>query len=996
MTQRMKLAVLPDIVNKIAEGDEASWERTASGFENVEMTTSELADHINRGHAFCVQHQGRRREKNFLCSDILTVDIDKGWRVEDALSDSFVRKHAALLYTTASHTEEQHRFRSVFRLPRTMTDIAEMRTAYTGIIRKFGGDDSCKDACHFFFGSKDSNPIVFDNVMSDEALEEILILGREEMLADSKRNADGAVVYRGSATRRSEISLEVDQHVTLKSGRELALADLPHYTPVHCPVHVDRHASAFVVHSQSGVAGVHCRKCNATFWPPSMKRHANTIDFYQVEGIVTENEYEEDPDHLGEDAPEGFVKLAEMDRSHFTFSTKYLDHLDTTPFNGVTFVRSPKGSGKTEWLTKVVQRCNDEGKSVVLFGHRRTLISSMAERLGLTCYYFREGGKVRNELPDSHYAVCLDSVGKLLKPKNHKYDVVIIDESEQVVSHLIGDTMRGKRRECALKLFHYLRSAKSVILSDADLGQITVNTVFNTVSADTPYRFYLNTYKESRCPVYFYEDDGQLTEEMVQAVKAGGRHYVTTNSKKKAEVLDDLLRSEFGDTRRVVLVTSDTVNDAEVMKFVNGVKTEFLNYDVVISSPTMGTGIDIAFPNDTQLVDNVYGFFEARVNTHFDIDQQIARVRHPKAIRVWVSPQQFGFETDPNVIRQEAIDNGTLSDALLRIAPDGTPEVDEPYLRTYADVVSVARASKNRLRKNLFELRQRNGWQVETVKPTPGSGVLTGKEKMDAAKTAVESRRNAALCSASQIDALWYGELRERTSAGMWISKDDELSMRRYEIERFYRTDITPDLVALDDRGAYREKVKIMQVYLTPLAHLEARARVEYDEHYMVTDRSHEPLKKLLLHELLSAAGIANDVTPVKPDASVSQETLMRFAEVCQSNASKIQELFGLYVRRDVSKKAARQLSDILDLIGLQFGDTIRQKRNGVITNIYPLDEASWLTVKEIVDRRLSSAIQKSVATLQIESNSQRAKRKKKEQEAMLRARKRGHVPLEY
>src|SRR5262249_808501 len=155
-----------------------------------------------------------------------------------------------------------------------------------------------------------------------------------------------------------------------------------------------------VVRSQSGVAGVHCRTCNATFWPQTMKRHANVIDFYQVEGIVAGKEYAEDPDHLGEDAPEGFAKLAEMERGHFTFSTRYLDHLDTTPFDGVTFVRSPKGSGKTEWLKNVVQCCKDQGKSVLLVGHRRTLLNSMAERLGLTCYYYMEGGKLRNELPD--------------------------------------------------------------------------------------------------------------------------------------------------------------------------------------------------------------------------------------------------------------------------------------------------------------------------------------------------------------------------------------------------------------------------------------------------------------------------------------------------------------------------------------------------------------------------------------------------------------------
>ncbi|MGF6761457.1 hypothetical protein P3T24_001770 [Paraburkholderia sp. GAS33] len=1033
MADKVKAAVNPHIINKIEDKNSPLWEISVTDFERVELTIQELADDINRGHAYCVQHKGRRQDINFLCSDIISVDIDKGWRVEDALKDGFVLKHAAILYTTASHTEAKHRFRIVFRLPRTITDASEMRTAYTGIVRKFGGDTACTDACHFFFGSENSNPIVFDNVMSNEALDEILILGREDKLADTKRNANGVAVSRGTATRRSEISLAVDQQVTLKSGRIMPVADLHHYTPVHCPIHVDRSPSAFVVRSQSDIAGIHCRTCNATFWPSSMKRQSARIDFYQVESIIAENEYWEDPANFDRDefddasndnlvfvrgsgasggptrenvstvqaygAPESLVKLAEVDRSHFTFSSKYLAHLDTTPFDGVTFLRSPKGSGKTEWAAKVVQRCRDEGKSVLLIGHRRTLISSMADRLGLTCYYYRDRGRIRYEQPDNYYAVCLDSVGKLLDTERDKYDVVIIDESEQVISHLTGDTMRSKRREGALKLFHYLRVAKAVILSDADLGQITVNTAFQAAKPDTPYRFYVNTHRESRCPVFFYEDDSHLNMELLRAVKDGGRHYVATNSKTKAEALEELLRREFGNERRILLVTSATTNESDVMQFVNAVKIEFLKYDVVIASPTLGTGIDITFPDDAQLVDNVFGFFEPRVNTHFDIDQQIARVRHPKAIRVWVAPQKFGFETDPNVIRQEAMDNGALSDALLKIHDDGRKEVDERYLSVYAEVVSVARASKNRLRENLFELRKRNGWQIEIVKPTPECGVATGKEKMDAAKAAVEARRIAALCAAPQIDQVRYRELRDRTSTGMWVSKDDELSMRRHEIELFYRSDITPDLVSLDDRGAYREKVRLMQVYLSPLEHLKARAQAEFDAHYMETDRSHEPLKKSLLHELLEAAGIADDVTSIKSGVQVSKNTLGRFSEVCLRNASKIQELFGIKVRQgDVSNKATRQLSDILDLIGLRFGEMIRQKRDGVTTNIYELDDESWDTVKEIVERRLSSSVGKTLPALEFLSKAQLRKRKKTEERAMQNARKRasGYIPLEY
>lgn len=1013
----MQLAAEFTIVNKIADDDHDQWERTASGFGNVEMTQQELANHINDGHPFCAQHTNQRRKsRNFLCSDVLAVDIDKGMRLDDVMKSAFVQQHAAIVYTTPSHAEREHHIRVIFQPARTITDAAEMEAAYTGLARKFGGDHKCTDACRFFFGSKGSNPIVLGNIMSNEALDELLVMGREERLADTTRDADGNAVQRGPAARRSGVRLDPDQQVKLKNGMIMPVAELDHGTIIHCPKHEDDRPSAYIVRSQQGIAGVHCRTCRATFWPPS--QYPSRVDFYQVEDIVREAEYGEDqqallpaaaapvtglPTAVGAlllellkptDADEQAIEAFDSMRSHFTFSTPFLGHLDAALFEGVTFVRSPKGSGKTQWLERVVEWCKEHDKKVLLFGHRQTLLDSMAARLGLTCYYYMDAKGQRNNRPDSYYAICLDSVGKLLNTKFDAYDVVIIDESEQVISHLTGGTMRGKRRECALKLFYYLRKAKSVIVSDADLGAITVEAISQTVGRDTPYRFYINEYKESRCPFYFYGDEAQLVEQMVQAIREGGRHYVTTNSKTKAEALAELVYREFGEERKALLVTSETVKQPEVQQFINHVKSEFLDYAVVIASPTMGTGIDITFPENAQLVDNVYGFFETRVNTHFDIDQQLARVRHPKAIRVWVAGQTFGFETDPNVIRQEAEDNGTLSDALLGIRPDGSLVVDEPYLRIYARVVSDARASKNRLRHNLHELRVRNGWQVESVASDTAES-KEGEKKLEQAKAAVKAKYNAALCAADKIDQDQYRTLRERSAAGGMLTKQEELSMRRREVELFYRTDITLELAELDDRGAYRDKVRLMEVYLTPLEYLKTRAMAEHDAEYLPTDRSHEMLKKVLLHELLVAAGIADDDTPIKPDVYVTKESLGQFVEVCQRNRSKIQELFGLYVRKDVSRTAVRQLRDILELMGVGLGGIDRKKQGGVTTNVYPFDAGSWEVMKEIVERRVSTVAKSSTAWFDIETDSQRAKKKRLEKEAKDRAQRRGLLVYE-
>jgi hypothetical protein len=115
----------------------------------------------------------------------------------------------------------------------------------------------------------------------------------------------------------------------------------------------------------------------------------------------------------------------------------------------------------------------------------------------------------------------------------------------------------------------------------------------------------------------------------------------------------------------------DNSQTADIQTFINRIAERFLDYDAVIVSPAIGTGVDITFPNQQSLIDNVYGFFEARINTHFDIDQQISRVRHLKAIRIWITEQTFNFETDPDVIMREVRNTTKASNQLTGIDPDG-------------------------------------------------------------------------------------------------------------------------------------------------------------------------------------------------------------------------------------------------------------------------------------------------------------------------------------
>ena len=157
---------------------------------------------------------------------------------------------------------------------------------------------------------------------------------------------------------------------------------------------------------------------------------------------------------------------------------------------GITMVKSGKGTGKTEALKALLTDIRagrylptierkDRINSVLLVGNRQTLIREAAAKLGMRCYLDPDNtdGGMRT------LAVCLDSLPKYnesnggRRPKAH--DLVIVDESEQVLAHLLSDTIEKRFgiERCFDALMYEVANAKAIIALDADLGLVTAHAM---------------------------------------------------------------------------------------------------------------------------------------------------------------------------------------------------------------------------------------------------------------------------------------------------------------------------------------------------------------------------------------------------------------------------------------------------------------------------------------------------------------------------------------
>ena len=77
-----------------------------------------------------------------------------------------------------------------------------------------------------------------------------------------------------------------------------------------------------------------------------------------------------------------------------------------------------------------------------------------------------------------------------------------------------------------------------------------------------------------------------------------------------------MILNECGDGIAIRTITRDNSRDDAIVDFLANIKTEFLRVQVVLGTPSIGTGIDITFPNEQVLVDRVFDFLSLRQHAH--------------------------------------------------------------------------------------------------------------------------------------------------------------------------------------------------------------------------------------------------------------------------------------------------------------------------------------------------------------------------------------------
>ncbi|WP_287497024.1 plasmid replication protein, CyRepA1 family [Pandoraea sp. CB10b_02] len=965
----MKISINKHIINKSKTGWNQPW-------NTVDCSVAQLADHVKQGYAFSYAYSDEVRDSdNFLQADYLMVDIDfesklTSLTIQAALDSDFVKNFAGLVYTTASHTDEEHHFRLIFPLEEPIIDAAALKLATNGLIRKFGGDRACTDAARVSFGNTDAQTWIIGNHLPSDEVKTLLAPGNDLVAIRAAKIKNEYGRDRRGQTVRSNVKLSPNQLLSTASGGAIALKHARRMTKVHCPVHIDNNPSAFVVRSSIGGVGVRCHACSCTYWADRSETEFDLGRFDQIINARILPPITSLPPVQFANAVSSVFDMGIPDDPYtltLNFLTNDLKEFSTrtcTPYlqkpdfllPGSILIRSPKGSGKTQLLQEIVATAKNENKSVLVVGHRTTLLQGLAQRLGIDCYIEdgvdleeesdesptpRKGRKQRR--PSAYFAICADSIDRRMNTEIMRYDIVIIDEAEQVLGHIFdSDTMRKDRVSTFDKLRYFIRNAKFRYYLDADLNLPTLMfaKLIGSVYPDDVTTLVVNDPMPLQQEVPLYQSRYQLISQMMAAVEQKKRVYICTNSRREALTLAEVINHEFDGQRRVMTITSDNSKTPEVAAFLRDIKNEYLKYDVLIASPSIGTGVDITFDENAEMVDAVFGIFHPQVNTHFDIDQQICRVRHPKEVHVWISNERFHVETDIEMIKHDIVQFeqgmshfGKLDDSTGIMSP----RHDEPFVHIYAHILAYKRASLNNLRANWTKLREANGWTVKLIEKD-SEAIKIAKSIDDSARDRQHDREVNMVLNADKINEHTAAVLRKLRESST-ISPEEQAMIDRYYAEDFFCEDITYENVSLFDKGALRDKFARFEGLLELSGEKPTYAKSINEQGTSFNRRQAE-----LIASLLSAAGIYSQ-TGGRFDAGITytSHNLKAFSEMCIDRKSEIEQILpGIRIRAKLMKNPMQQLGEFLKYIGLTHDRVETTRKNGERTIYhYRLDRES-------------------------------------------------------
>jgi shikimate kinase len=504
-------------------------------------------------------------------------------------------------------------------------------------------------------------------------------------------------------------------------------------------------------------------------------------------------------------------------------NVRYLDENLVPPkVAQIIGLRSPKGTGKTEWLVRRIQKFIRQGKPVLVITHRIQLAKALCARFGIDHIESVKNSETKGILG---YGLCIDSLHPNsmahFNPDDWSSAVVVLDECEQVIWHTLeSSTCRDNRVAIIENLQRLLQIVIStggqIYLSDADLSCIAIDYVQQLIGIPVNTWLVDNVYKSSKKRLlynYSGSDPRELISASVKAIEKGEKVLIQTTGQKAQSKwgsinLESYLSKKFPGLK-ILRIDSESVSEPghKAIGCMENLNAILPMYDIVICSPVVETGVSIDI---TGHFDSVWCIAYG-LQTVDAVCQALERLRDDVPRHIWIKTTAKGNRIGNGSTSVKTLlrsqHQQTKSNILL-LQQAGFDEFDDldanfcpSSLVAWAKRACLVNAGKNNYREEIINKLLSEGYQLAL----PDNEDLSDSENVkNQIKETAQQNYFSYTRAVPQVETPSDSEL-EALANKKAKTPQERLIEKKGKLIKRYGVEVTPELVEKDDHGWYAQ-----------------------------------------------------------------------------------------------------------------------------------------------------------------------------------------------
>lgn len=261
-------------------------------------------------------------------------------------------------------------------------------------------------------------------------------------------------------------------------------------------------------------------------------------------------------------------------------------------FSSDSIIHSSHGTGKTEFVINLLRR-----NRFIYITHREQLAKEVVFRLrnaGVDVLFYNDLSDIELRNVEENIVICINSIFKL-DLNRYRNRTVVIDEFDQFVNHIHGETCE-KKQSLIFESFQYLIShSKERKFLSADFPPIALSFIRHVLKIrNIDYIFNTSLPNQGR-ELFLYDKENFIISHMVNALEKNEKISVASFSKEKVKSLAAWLSKGFGDRKRIIYFDRDSISEEEQSALLQN-KDLLEEYDAVLFSPVLSSGVDFNFP----------------------------------------------------------------------------------------------------------------------------------------------------------------------------------------------------------------------------------------------------------------------------------------------------------------------------------------------------------------------------------------------------------------